>query len=357
MSDTILTALAVTDTEGGVLVFLPGEGEIRRTLAALLGDRVPRDVTPSVRCSARSTFADQRAAICASQRESRKLVLATAIAETSLTIEDIRVVVDAGRARRARFDPSSGMTRLVTERVTRAEATQRAGRAGRVAPGVAYRLWTRGEEGALAPFPPAEIEAADLAPLALELAAWGADPGDLPFLTPPPDGAYAEARDLLGLLGALDGAGRITPHGRRLAGHPLHPRLAHMLAVAGPGAAPLAALLADRDPLGRGAPVDLTLRLSAITDPRAYAGRHPHPANRGTVERIRAEAKRLARQARGGAEAGLSAAEMAALAYPDRIGLRRNGEHPALRAVGRQGRGDARGRPDGGRAAHRGHRP
>ncbi|MFP4328756.1 MAG: helicase-related protein, partial [Paracoccaceae bacterium] len=140
-----LVARAVAETEGGVLVFLPGEGEIRR-VEALLEGRLPDD------CRVRPLFGampfrDQRAAI-RPEREGRKVVLATAIAETSLTIEDIRVVVDAGRARRARFDPGSGMSRLVTEKVTRAEATQRAGRAGRVAPGVAYRLWTRGEEGA-----------------------------------------------------------------------------------------------------------------------------------------------------------------------------------------------------------------
>ena len=329
-----LVAGAVTDTEGGVLVFLPGEGEIRR-VEALLKDRLPPG------CHLRPLFgamdfAAQRAAI-APVAQGRKIVLATAIAETSLTIEDIRVVVDGGRARRARFDPGSGMSRLVTEPVTRAEATQRAGRAGRVASGVCYRLWTRGEEGALSAFPPPGIAAADLAGLALDLALWGAEPGALPFLTPPNPGSFAEARALLTLLGALDAKGLITDHGRALAALPLHPRLAHMLAVAGPGAAPLAALLADRDPLGRGAPVDLTLRLSAITDPRAYAGRHPHPANRGTVERIRAEAKRLARQARGGAEAGLSAAEMAALAYPDRIGLRRNGSTPRYVLSGGKG--------------------
>ena len=123
------------------------------------------------------------------------MVLATAIAETSLTLPDIRVVIDAGRARRARFDPNSGMSRLVTERVTKAEAEQRRGRAGRVAEGVCYRLWTKGEEGGLAPFPPAEIEVADLAGLALELALWGG--ADLPFLTPPPAGPMAEARALL----------------------------------------------------------------------------------------------------------------------------------------------------------------
>ncbi|MFB9148672.1 ATP-dependent helicase HrpB [Roseovarius ramblicola] len=328
-----LVELAVAETQGGVLVFLPGEGEIRR-VEALLRNRLPSD------CHLRPLFgamdfAAQRAAIapCA---EGRKIVLATAIAETSLTIEDIRVVVDGGRARRARFDPGSGMSRLVTERVTRAEATQRAGRAGRVAEGVCYRFWTRGEEGAFAPFPPAEIEAADLAGLALDLALWGAEPGALPFLTPPNPGSFSEAQGLLRMLGALDGRGLITDHGRALAALPLHPRLAHMLAVAGPGAAPMAALLADRDPLARGAPVDLSLRMAAIRDPRAYAERHPHPANRGAVERIRAEAKRLARRT-GSTQTAMSDAECAALAYPDRIGLRRKGDAPRYVLSGGKG--------------------
>ncbi|MWD30221.1 DEAD/DEAH box helicase, partial [Aquicoccus sp. SCR17] len=174
---------ALDETEGGVLAFLPGEGEIRRTAAALDG-RLPEGVRLRPLFGA-LPFAEQRAAI-RPEAEGRKLVLATSIAETSLTIEDIRVVVDGGRSRRARFDPGSGMSRLVTDKVSRAEAAQRAGRAGRVAPGVAYRLWTKGEEGALPGFPPAEIEAADLSGLALELALWGAPDGALPFLTAPP---------------------------------------------------------------------------------------------------------------------------------------------------------------------------
>ncbi|MFC3088221.1 ATP-dependent helicase HrpB [Tabrizicola soli] len=349
VAGAVRAALAETakDFGGGVLVFLPGEGEIRR-VEALLRDLPGVALRPLYGAM---DFAAQRAAL--TPAEGRKVVLATSIAETSLTLPDIRVVVDAGRARRARFDPNSGMSRLVTERVTRAEAEQRRGRAGRVAEGVCYRLWTKGEEGGLAPFPPAEIEVADLAGLALELALWGG--ADLPFLTPPPPGPLAEARALLMGLGALDAQGRITPHGRRLAGLPLHPRLAHMLAVAGPEAATLAALLAERDPL-RGAGPDLALRLQAIARPGPEA-------DRGVVERIRAEAKRLAAAARGlsaasppppspphrgegsrnvanaargstqgtqrgGLPGGHSLAEMAALAYPDRIGLRRKGEAP-----------------------------
>ena len=302
---------ALEETDGGMLVFLPGEGEIRRVEGMLSG-------LPGVAVRplfGAMDFAAQRAALAPA--EGRKVVLATSIAETSLTLPDIRVVVDAGRARRARFDPNSGMSRLVTERVTKAEADQRRGRAGRVAAGVCYRLWTKGEEGGMAPFPPAEIEVADLAGLALELALWGGS--ELPFLTPPPAGPMAEARSLLQGLGALDDKGHITAHGRALAALPLHPRLGHMLAVAGPEAATLAALLAERDPL-RGAGPDLALRMQAVA-------RTVPEADRGVAERIRLEAKRLAAAAKGG-RSGLSLAEMAALAYPDRIGLRRKGEAP-----------------------------
>ncbi|SFR13031.1 ATP-dependent helicase HrpB [Poseidonocella sedimentorum] len=319
-----LVAHAAAETAGDMLVFLPGEGEIRRT-AALLGKRLPPDHVVQPLFGAMD-FSKQRAALSPLAR-GRKIVLATAIAETSLTIPGITTVVDAGRARRARFDPANGMSRLVTERVTRAEATQRAGRAGRTGPGRAYRLWTRGEEGALAPFPPPEIETADLAPLALDLAAWGAEPADLPFLAQPNPGALAEARALLRLLGALDRDDRITAHGRALAALPLHPRLAHMLSRAGKAAAPLAALLGDRDPLS-GAPVDLALRLEALQDAKAFAARRPYALNRGALERIRAEARRLAALAPPPSGEALSPAAMAALAYPDRIALRRKGAAP-----------------------------
>ena len=264
------------------------------------------------------------------------MVLATSIAETSLTIQDVRVVVDMGAARRARFDPGSGMSRLVTERVTRAEAEQRRGRAGRVAEGVCYRLWTKGEEGAMAAFPPAEIEAADLTGLALELAQWGAHESDLPFLTPPPAPAMAEARALLRLLGALDGRDRITDHGRELAALPLHPRLAHMLAVAGPDAAPIAALAEDRDPL-RGAPCDLLLRLGALRDPATFRREQPFEANRAAIDRINAEVRRLRKAARPPRREGLSPAQMAALAWPDRIGQRRKGDAPRFVLSGGKG--------------------
>ncbi|WP_417210785.1 ATP-dependent helicase HrpB [Antarctobacter sp.] len=336
MADLILQAHR--DTQGGILAFLPGEGEIRRT-EALLKPHLPADTHLRPLFGAMDLSA-QRAAIRPEQA-GRKLVLATSIAETSLTIEDIRVVVDGGKARRARFDPGSGMSRLITERVTRAEATQRAGRAGRVAPGTAYRLWTKGEEGALRPFPPAEIEAADLSSLALEIALWGADPAQLPFLTPPPEGAYAEAQTLLQMLGALDTELRITAHGRDLSRLPLHPRLAHMVTLSGPEGANLAALLSDRDPL-TGATSDLTLRLDALRDPRAFSERQRAQINRAALDRIKTEAKRLTKSTRNRAkpadpEGHYSAAEFAALAYPDRIGLRRKGDAARYQLSGGKG--------------------
>src|SRR6056297_1059172 len=325
MADLILQAHGAED--GGILAFLPGEGEIRRT-EALLKPHLPPDTHLRPLFGAMDLSA-QRAAI-RPEAAGRKLVLATSIAETSLTIEDIRIVVDGGKARRARFDPGSGMSRLVTERVTRAEAIQRAGRAGRVAPGVGYRLWTKGEEGALKSHPPAEIEAADLAALALELALWGANPSALPFLTPPPQGAYAEARDLLKMLGALDASGRMTTHGKSIASLPLHPRLAHMLQISGREAAILAAILSNRDPL-TGASADLSLRLEALEDPRGFSDRRSAQVNRAAIERIQSEARRLRQSLKGAPQppagkVNFSPAEKAALAYPDRIGLRRKGE-------------------------------
>ncbi|WP_319545111.1 ATP-dependent helicase HrpB [Ruegeria conchae] len=326
-----LVVQAERETTGGVLVFLPGEREIRRAEVALTR-RLPNDCTVHPLFGA-LPFAAQRAAI-APVTTGRKVVLATSIAETSLTIPDIRVVVDMGQARRARFDPGSGMSRLVTERVTRAEATQRAGRAGRVAEGVCYRLWSKGEEGALLAYPPAEIEAADLTGMALELALWGAEPGDLAFLTSPPEGALTEARSLLTMLDALDSKGRITEHGRALAALPLHPRLAHMLVRAGREAAPLAALMADRDPL-RGAPVDLSLRLEALRDIRKFRHNRVWQVNEGALDRINTEGKRLRAQAQGSGD--LSPAATAALAYPDRIAQRRRGDTPRYVLSGGKG--------------------
>lgn len=308
-----LISHAHEQTDGSILAFLPGESEIRR-VAALLDLSSP--VFPLYGAL---PYAEQRRAIKPSPQ--RKIVLATSIAETSLTIPDIRLVVDGGLTRRARFDPGSGMSRLVTDRVSRAEAEQRRGRAGRVAAGTCYRLWTKGEEGAMTSHPPAEIEATDLTTLALELSEWGTD--SLPFLTPPPEASLENARRLLGRLSAIV-QGRITDHGRKIARIPLHPRLAHMLCLAGKRACMLAALLNAQDPM-RGAGADLSIRLSALKS---------GDSNR-KFQDLRSEAKRLERFAEQRAPG--PPAEDAALAYPDRIALRRPGAAPRWLMSGGKG--------------------
>ncbi|MFK5996963.1 MAG: ATP-dependent helicase HrpB [Rhodobacterales bacterium] len=329
-----LVTTATSETTGGVLVFLPGAGEITRVQQRLGGLLAP-DVTVRPLYGA-MPFKDQRAAITP-PKKGRKVVLATSIAETSLTIPDIRVVVDAGRARRARFDANSGMSRLVTERVTKAEATQRAGRAGRVAAGVCYKLWTKGENGGMASFPEPEIRAADLTGLVLELALWGCnDPTAMSFLSPPRDADFRAAQDLLRLIGGLDADNRITAYGRKLAGIPTHVRLAHVLLQAGARAGLLAALLEARDPLiheGRPLPADLTLRWDALHNLEKFHHERPFRANRVTLEAIKKEAKRL--KSRG--KTSLSPGAMAALAYPDRIGLHRLGDAPRYLLSGGKG--------------------
>ncbi|QIK40177.1 ATP-dependent helicase HrpB [Pontivivens nitratireducens] len=310
---------ALRENDGSALVFLPGQGEINM-VAQRLGD-LPADIAVHPLYGA-MPIAAQRAAI-APAKQGRKVVLATSIAETSLTIEGVRIVIDAGLARRARFDPASAMSRLVTERVTRAEAEQRRGRAGRMQPGVCYRMWTKGEEGALAAFAPPEITDADLVPLALELATWGAQASDLSFLTPPPERALAEAYALLHDLGCIDRTG-LTAHGRATAAVPAHPRLAHMLLNAGGAgrvAADLAALLEARDPM-RGAGSDLSVRLKAMHTP--------------PFAEIRKEAKRLSRFA---AKSGPrhSTGALLSLAYPDRIAKRRPGDAPRYHLSGGKG--------------------
>ncbi|MGZ2258907.1 ATP-dependent helicase HrpB [Roseobacter sp. A03A-229] len=326
-----LTLKALAESDGSALVFLPGEGEIRRTEAALKPHIGP-DVSLHPLFGA-MPFKDQRAAI-APTAKGRKVVLATSIAETSLTIEGIHIVIDAGLARRAEFDPASGMSRLITTRVTRADATQRMGRAGRVAAGHCYKLWTRGEDGALHSHPPAEIEAGDLTALALELAAWGSQPDQMPFVTPPHAGRYAEAQAVLKMLGALDDQGRITAHGTAISSLPLHPRLAHMVAQGGKDAPLLAALLSERDIL-RQASTDLTLRLAAVKSPQAFQAEHGWEPHRATVARIRDEAKRLARTAQSDGPNAPSI--LAALAYPDRVGARRPGDKPRYLLAGGKG--------------------
>ncbi len=307
MADLIIQALGEED--GGLLAFLPGEAEINR-VADRLAPRVPTGcvIRPLL---AALPFKDQQRAV-APERDPglRKVVLATAIAETSLTIEDIRIVVDGGKARRARFDPARGLSALVTDPVSRAEATQRTGRAGRVAPGVGYRLWSKAEEGALPAFAPPEITIADLSDLALNLAAWGTGPDELALLTQPPKGPWAAAQDLLAGLGAV-ADGRITKHGQRLAQIPAHPRLAQMLVRGGPAGVPVAAILNSGVRLARDA-ADLT---GVLKDNRL-----PKQA----IQTVRAEEKRLRRFADTSRD--FSAAQALALGYPDRIAMVRPGD-------------------------------
>ena len=253
--------VALREHEGDILAFLPGEGEIRRCEALLEGVSEYARICPLYGLLSNEA---QRAAIAPSPPGSRKVVLATPIAETSLTIEGVRVVVDGGFCRRLVFDPQNALSRLETVRISRDMADQRSGRAGRVAPGVCYRLWNAGTEARMAPTRVPEILEADLAGTVLDAAAWGeAHPERLAWLTPPPAAHLAQAARLLELLGAVDEAGRITPHGRALAALPCHPRIAQMLLCGGispePPAAssPFPTLLAQSPGAGRSADADL----------------------------------------------------------------------------------------------------
>lgn len=324
LAETVQRALQ--EETGSVLVFLPGGREIRR-MARMLTPRLPADVFLAPLYGELAQDA-QDAAIAPAPAGQRKVVLATAIAETSLTIEGVRVVVDAGLERRPAFDPVSGLTRLATVKVSQAAAEQRKGRAGRLEPGVCYRLWAESEQPRLAAFSAPEILEADLAGLVLELAQWGAlDPAGLAWLDPPPAPAWAQARALLQRLQALDSEGRITDHGRRLRTLPLHPRLAHMLLRGrelgwGRLAAELAALLSERDVLTGSREAGIEARLSAI---RGNAADH---VDRGRVQRVRDSARAL--QAKGPVQPETADAPgiLLGFAYPDRIAQRRPGDAP-----------------------------
>ncbi len=321
---------ALRDETGSVLVFLPGSGEIRRLETALQA----AGLGPDVRIAPLHGQLDARAQDAAIQPPAagiRKVVLATAIAETSLTIEGIRVVIDAGLMRQSCFDPNTGLSRLVTRTVSRASAEQRCGRAGRVQPGVCYRLWP--EHLHLQPHTAAEILDADLAPLVLELARWGVrDVDQLAWLDPPPAAHVAQAGALLQQLGALDGAGRITAHGTAMLQLGTHPRLAHMMLFAvalgtGALACELAALLEERDPLyaRREPDADLVLRLELLRGIKDCP-----EAGSGLLRRIRSAARRWQRQLQAPpppadhADLDMTGV-LLACAYPDRIAQRRKG--------------------------------
>ncbi|CAI8773464.1 ATP-dependent RNA helicase HrpB [Pseudomonas donghuensis] len=327
--DTVLQA--IIDESGSVLVFLPGQAEIRRVHQALqdaLGER--RDI---LLCPLHGELDlnAQRAAIDTPPAGLRKVVLATNIAETSLTIDGVRVVVDAGLARVPRFDPGSGMTRLDTQRISRASATQRAGRAGRLEPGVCYRLWSEAQHEQLAAYGAAEILQADLAGLALQLSRWGVAPEQLRWLDQPPAAAYGQALDLLQRLGAFkaDSQDSLSIHGQAMAELPAHPRIAHLL-LRGQDlglvdrACDVAALLGERDIL-RGGGADLHNRLALLSgETRAAKG------GQGGVQRARQLARQYRGYLRGKATSAVADPDhsrwlgaLLALAYPDRVAQQR----------------------------------
>ncbi len=344
-----LVLRALREETGDVLVFLPGAREIRRVQSMIEGavdTATSRDATVRAGSAAdvvrvlplfgELALEDQDAALMPAAPGVRKVVLATNIAETSLTIRGVRVVVDSGLVRRSMFDPATGMSRLETQRISRASADQRQGRAGRTEPGVCYRAWSEGAHRSLAPFTAPEIVEADLIPLALELVSWGTvDPGTLRWLDPPPAPMLASARDVLARLGALDSQGRITPHGREMASIGVHPRFAHMLLRARaigrlPLAADVAALLSERDLLrgpGGARDADMRTRIEIMRGEGSPAG-----IDRFGLQRARRTARELLRQldtlkapthGRGSAYGAEDVGVMLAFAYPDRIGRRR----------------------------------
>jgi len=351
---------ALRADSGSLLVFLPGAGEIRRT-EALLKERIDDAATDIVSLFGALDAREQDRAIAPPPPGRRKVVLATSIAETSLTIEGVRVVIDSGLSRVPRYEPDVGLTRLETVRVSRAAADQRRGRAGRTEPGVCYRLWDEAQTGSLEPYTRPEILSADLSAFVLDLAQWGvADPAKLALLDSPPPAALSEARALLRELGAIDAAGRIAEEGRRLRALPLPPRLARMVVDAaaegaGDAAAAIAAILAERG-LG-GEDVDLTHRLEQFRRDRSRRAEEaramikrwaslsfPSPeAGRGGVGTAATPTRHASRATLPLAGGGTtSPGSLLCLAYPDRIAKNRGGGSGAfLLANGRGGVVDA----------------
>ncbi|HEY0102118.1 MAG TPA: ATP-dependent helicase HrpB [Brevundimonas sp.] len=319
--------LALAEQTGSLLVFLPGQGEIHR-VAQRLGERL---LDPAVEIAPLYGALDKAAQDRAIQPAStgrRKVVLATSIAETSLTIEGVRVVIDAGVSRVPRFEPSSGLTRLATVRVSRSSAEQRRGRAGRTEPGVCYRLWDEEATRGLVAHQRPEILEADLTGFALDLARWGARSAEgLALLDPPPAGAFAEARNVLQRLGAIDVDGALTPHGRRLAGLPLPPRLAHMVAAA-----------SDAGDAARGA------KLAAILSEPGLGGSEPDARERlkafdrdrgPRAQDARRLAERWARAAGSGQGEDADVGALLAEAFPERVAKARGKPGEVLLASGR----------------------
>jgi ATP-dependent helicase HrpB len=325
----VAVSRALREQEGDLLVFLPGAGDIRRVEGLLAGVLPPGvDVRPLFGAL---SLAEQDLALAGSPPGRRRVVLSTDIAETSLTVEGVTTVVDSGQVRVPRYDARTGLTKLQTVATSRASADQRAGRAGRTGPGVAYRLWSKIEHAARRPFPDPEILSVDLAGVVLEVAVWGSDVSKLSFVDPPPARAIQEARSLLRMLGALDADGRPTAEGRAMAELPLHPRLARMVTGGGGATAcMLAALLEERDVL-RGRPeelpVDVAERLRLIADRGAR-----HPAGDGAaVAGARRRADLLARRTGIDMDDVHEPGPVLALAYPDRVAQARGGARFRLR--------------------------
>jgi ATP-dependent helicase HrpB len=328
---------ALTEQPGDILAFLPGGAEIRYTQALL------SSALPPVEIAIHPLYGDmslgaQTAAVQPDRQGRRRIILATPIAETSVTIEGIHTVVDSGWKRSPQFDPNSGLSRLTTQRISHASAIQRAGRAGRLGPGHCYRLWSTGEDHGLKPFDPPEIMAADLSQLVLDLARWGVHtPDSLRWLDPPPAGHFAQAQSVLLDLGALDHQGRITPLGKKMAALPTHPRLGHMLLAAAEHdatdlASDLAALLSERDIIkGRDRSADIEDRLHALAVFRADgpAAARALEADTDGCRRVIQTSKQLREHLPKSANKkdkktpAASPGELLALAFPDRIGQRR----------------------------------
>lgn len=336
--------------QGSLLVFLPGLTTIRRVERRLLDAELGSSIHIAL-LHGELPQAMQDAAIRPAAPGSRKVVLATSIAETSVTIDGIRVVIDSGWLRLPRFDPRSGLTRLETVRVTKDAADQRRGRAGRLEPGICYRLWTEKEQAGLTAHRPPEMLEADLAPLMLDLAQWGTqNPEELSWLTPPPHGGISQSKELLTRLGAFSTDGRLTEHGRHMATLPLHPRLSHMLIQSNrlglaESACEVAALLSERDifqgPRDRQNP-DLRIRVDLLHGEYDSIGLAP---NRATVERVKRTAHLWRRQLGERCDAGnddrhdpsQTVGVLLALAFPDRIAQRQTGEDSCYRLVNGRG--------------------
>lgn len=318
---------AAREKEGDILVFLPGQGEIKKC-ETLLRQKLPHYAIHPL--YGQLPGGKQYAAIMPDRNGKRKIVLATSIAETSLTIEGIKIVVDSGFGRTSRFDPKSGLSRLETVKISKSAADQRAGRAGRLSPGTCYRMWSRATHERLSDHRTPEILEADLAALVLDMAEWGiADISQLTWLTPPPKGALAQATTTLDQLNALQN-GRITEHGKKIHALPCHPRIAHMLLMAEESdilalATDIAALLEERDPLAREAGIDLNIRIEALRRFRENQGQ----GNRlGRIEKIAASYRKLFGIAEENApvdpyETGV----LLAYAYPERIAYARPGNN------------------------------